>query len=103
MSDRLSTPIVAPAARAEAPPVPASPAIAERLMEEGLLGLVQIAAMLPPIRGKRVSTSSIFRWIVKGKHGIQLEAIRLHGSGYFSSKAALARFAAALTAAEARA
>lgn len=102
MTDRLSKPIVAPGARTDvAEPVsPVSAAVAARLMDEGLLSLVQIAAFLPPVRGKRVSTSSVFRWITKGKHGVKLEGIRLHGGGYFSSKAALARFAAAVTQAE---
>jgi hypothetical protein len=91
--------------RAGAPVEPPSPApsaaVAERLMAEGLLSLVQAAALLPPVRGKRVATSSIFRWIVRGKHGVRLEGIRLHGGGWWTSKAALARFAAAVTASEA--
>ncbi len=78
----------------------ASPEIAARLLDEGLISLVTAASLLPPIRGKRVSTSSIFRWIIRGKHGIKLEAVRLHGPGWHTSKPALARFAAALTHAE---
>jgi hypothetical protein len=68
-------------------------------MAEGLLSLVQAAALLPPVRGKRVATSSLFRWIIRGKHGVKLEAIQLHGPGWWTSKPAIARFAAAVTAA----
>lgn len=75
----------------------ADPAVAERLISEGLISLVTAAAMLPPVRGKRVSTSSIFRWIVRGKHGVKLEAVKISGEGFWVSKPALARFAAALT------
>jgi hypothetical protein len=44
-----------------------------------------------------VSTTSLFRWINVGKNGVHLEAIRLNGESYLTSKPALARFAAALT------
>lgn len=74
-----------------------SPTIAERLLDEGLISLSQAAELLPRVRGKRVSTSSLFRWIVRGKHGIKLDGVVLNGSGYWTSKAALARFASALT------
>jgi hypothetical protein len=77
-----------------------SPAIAERLISEGLVSLAEIAAMLPPVRGKKTSSSSVFRWIVHGKEGVKLEGIRLHGSGFWTSKPALARFASALTSAK---
>ena len=80
-----------------------SPELAERLIVEGLISLVAAAALLPPVKGKRVSTTSIFRWIVKGKSGIKLEAIRLHGSGFWTSRPAMARFASALTARESKA
>ncbi|HEX3152936.1 MAG TPA: DUF1580 domain-containing protein [Gemmataceae bacterium] len=100
----LSEPFITSwASRAERlEPVQPSAAVAERLITEGLISLVQAAATLPSVRGKRVSTSSIFRWIVKGKHGVRLEAIKMGGPGYWTSKPALARFAAALTAAESR-
>jgi hypothetical protein len=94
--NRLDTPFAAQAAR---PHVDAgtSPAMAERLMAEGLKSLVEIAASLPPVNGKRVSTSSILRWVLRGKSGVKLEAIRLHGGSWFSSMPAVARFASALT------
>jgi hypothetical protein len=78
-------------------PMP-SASVAERLLTEGLLSLVEASKLLPPVRGKRVSTSSLFRWIVRGKGKIKLEGVRLHGSGWWTSKAALARFASAITA-----
>ncbi len=96
----LDTPLSNGRMAARPDPVPTSAAVAERLMSEGLISLVTAAASLPPVRGKRVSTSSIFRWIVKGKHGVRLEATKLHGTGFWTSRPALARFAAALTAAD---
>jgi len=75
-----------------------SPDVASRLLDEGLISLTQAAALLPPVRGKRVAKSSLFRWCVKGKSGIKLEAVRLGGPGLWTSKAALARFASQLTA-----
>ncbi len=92
----LNTPFAAQAARPHVDPG-TSPALAERLLSEGLISLLTVAASLPPVRGKRVSTSSIFRWIIRGKSGIKLEAIRLHGGSWWTSQAALARFAASLT------
>jgi hypothetical protein len=93
----LKTPLAPHGARPIIDPGIVSPALAERLLTEGLISLVQAAAMLPPVRGKRVSTSSIFRWIVKGKHGVKLEAIKMGGTAYWTSKQAMARFASALT------
>ena len=40
--------------------------------------------------------STLIRWITKGSRGVRLEAIRL-GGRWFSSRAALQRFAKALT------
>lgn len=40
--------------------------------------------------------STFIRWITKGSRGVRLEAIRL-GGRWFSSRAALQRFAQALT------
>lgn len=74
-----------------------SPAMAERLISEGLIDLAAVAKLLPSVRGKRVSTSSILRWILRGKSGIRLEAVRLHGASWFTSTPAVARFAALLT------
>ena len=76
-----------------------SAAIAERLLSEGLITLADAAKLLPPTReGKPVSKSALFRWATRGKHGVRLEAIRLSGPGLFTSRPAIARFAAALTA-----
>jgi hypothetical protein len=74
-----------------------SPSIASRLLDEGLISLVEASKLLPRIRGKGVSTSSLFRWCTRGKCGVKLEFVRLHGSGLWTSKQAVARFASALT------
>ncbi len=78
-----------------------SPAVTEQLMAEGLINLAEAVAFLPRAHGKLVSTSSVFRWITRGKRGVHLEGLQLIGNGWFTSKAALARFASALTAREA--
>ncbi len=72
--------------------------MAERLMAEGLKSLEEIAESMPMVKGKRVSTCSVLRWVLRGKSGIRLEAIRLNGGRWFSSAPALARFASQLTA-----
>lgn len=77
-----------------------STSVAERLIDEGLLSISQARKLCPPVKGtnKYVSKSAIFRWIVEGKHGIRLEAIKMNGESFWTSKPALARFASALTA-----
>lgn len=82
------------------PPVHApgpSAAVAGRLLDEGLISLAQAAALLPPVRGRRVATSSLFRWVVQGKRGVKLEAVRAGGPGWWTSRPAVARFLAALS------
>jgi hypothetical protein len=71
--------------------------MAERLIGEGLKSLEEIAQSLPPIGGKRISTSSVLRWVLRGKAGVKLEAIRLHGGHWLTSMPALARFSSELT------
>jgi hypothetical protein len=97
--DRLTTPFAAYAATHPHVQIDrgVSAALAERLMAEGLKSLEEIAASLPPIRGKRISTSSVLRWCLRGKNGCKLEAIRCHGGMWFSSVPALARWSAELT------
>ena len=75
-----------------------NPDLAMRLMEEGLISLPQAAALLPPIRGKQVSVSAVFRWCIYGKKGVKLEFIKLCGTHLWTTRQALARFAAKLTA-----
>jgi hypothetical protein len=74
-----------------------SAALAERLMSEGLKSLEEIALSLPMVKGKRVSTSSVLRWCLRGKSGCRLEAVRCVGGQWFSSLPALARWSAELT------
>lgn len=74
-----------------------SPADAERLISEGLISLPDASAMLPPVHGRPTSVIAIVRWCRRGKSGINLEAVRLHGE-WWTSKPALARFVARVTA-----
>lgn len=71
------------------------------LRNEQLLTLTQAARMLPPSRrGRPVSLSCVYRWIldgVKTPHGrVRLEAIRA-GGRWLSSAEALQRFVEAQT------
>ena len=72
--------------------------MAKRLISEGLISLLEASKFLPPVRGRNVSTSSVFRWICRGKGGVKLDGIKLHSGLWWTSREALIRFAAALTA-----
>jgi len=78
-------------------------AVAVRLMggNEKLLPLGKACQFLNATRGERVATSTLCRWILRGKSGVRLDAVRLNGNGWLTSREALARFAAALSALEA--
>jgi len=67
------------------------------LCNEDLVGLAEAAAILPKTSGKKVSTSSLWRWITEGREGVRLEALRI-GGRYYTSRESLHRFGAALTA-----
>jgi hypothetical protein len=65
---------------------------------ETLLSISQAARLLPPGReGKPVHPSTVLRWILAGSGGVRLEARRM-GSRWVTSREALDRFSAALTA-----
>jgi hypothetical protein len=49
-------------------------------------------------RGQKASPSALCRWILRGKEGVRLDAVRLNGGGWWTSREALSRFAAALSA-----
>ena len=71
------------------------------LLDEQLLSFSQVARVLPPGRnGRPVAPSTVFRWVRDGVRGIRLEAIRI-GGRWLTTREAVARFSAALTAAEA--
>jgi hypothetical protein len=73
--------------------------IAERLRREGLMPISRAAKLVQARRGRRghVSTSTLIRWIVKGKAGVFLDGILFADEGWWTSAAALWRFAAQLT------
>ncbi len=67
------------------------------LLKEDLVELKDVPHLLP---GRRLTFSSVYRWAHPGpKRGQPLEVVRL-GARLFTSKQALARFAAASTAAD---
>ena len=75
-------------------------AIALRLSTEELLPLSKAAKLVPTDRGKRghASASALHRWIHFGKDNVFLDAMKI-GHGFFTSREALARFHAGVTAA----
>jgi hypothetical protein len=74
-------------------------AIAIRIRAEGPIPVSQAAKSVKAERGRRghVSASTLVRWILNGKEGVFLDGIRLSGETWYTSEAALARFAAALS------
>lgn len=65
------------------------------LQNEQILTFAEAAKTLPPLNGRRVHTSTIWRWARKGVQGIHLETRRL-GGRFVTSAEALERFTAAL-------
>lgn len=72
------------------------PDMVARLMDEGAVPVSRLLDALPAEKGTRRS-STLVRWIRCGKNGVRLEGFRGAGSGWYTSKAALARFLARLT------
>ncbi len=62
------------------------------LQNETLISFTQAAAYLPRRFGRKVHSSSIWRWARRGISGIQLECCRLRARFYTSAEA-LDRFA----------
>lgn len=75
-------------------------AATRRLLDgnEKLIPLGKACQFLNATRGQRVHTSSLSRWILRGKMGVRLDAIRMNGGGWWTSREALSRFAAQLSA-----
>jgi hypothetical protein len=68
-------------------------------INEDLLALPEAAKILPQRRqGRKVSTSSLYRWAKRGLKGVRLEVIQIGGTTA-TSKQALQRFCDRLTAA----
>ena len=75
-------------------------AIAERITSEGPIPVSQAAKLVPaerPGRHGHVAASTLIRWATVGKEGVYLDAVRLSGSTWYTSAAALLRFAAQLS------
>lgn len=66
---------------------------------ENLLTLTEAAKFIPPIDGKRVNISTLWRWCRRGLNGVRLEYIRI-GCRIVTSAEALNRFANALAEAD---
>ncbi len=58
-------------------------------------GLSDVAALLPRLHGKRLHSSTLWRWTTKGVRGVRLEYIGL-GGRLLTSVEAVVRFAAKL-------
>lgn len=65
----------------------------------GNMTLAEAARMLPRLRGKRVNTSTLWRWCRKGYSGIRLQYCRM-GRTITTSEMALQKFFTELAAAD---
>lgn len=79
--------------------------ITEIVAGDGLT-MGQVASLLPAHRGTaKATTSSVWRWVTAGARGVGGRVVRLEaakfGGRFLTSRQALARFAAALTSADA--
>lgn len=79
-------------------------AIVERMEGEDVLKVTQAAKLVHADRGRRgyCSAAALVAWILRGKRGIFLDGYRGSGKTWWTSREALRRFKAQLTAAEAR-
>lgn len=75
---------------------------ASRLSKESLLTLVQASAEMDKVHGRRISTHALRRWILTGRKGVYLDAIRLSGRSFLTSREAIFRFGAALAESESK-
>lgn len=64
--------------------------------DERLLTLTEAAKTLPRLNGKKIATTTLWRWATKGERGIRLENLRI-GRRIVTSVEALERFTVALT------
>jgi len=69
------------------------------LQHESIVSFAEAARFLPQISGKRLHTSTIWRWARRGLRGVTLEHAWL-GGRVFTSKEALTRFVNKLADAE---
>src|SRR5262245_7894342 len=76
-------------------------AITERIQKEGAITISEAAKMIRTERGSKTSTTALTRWIVHGKKGVHLDGAMMNGKGWWTSKKALFRFFAAVSAVEA--
>lgn len=74
--------------------------VVEKLEKEGVISVVEAAKMIPTNRGKRnrISAEAVVRWIKKGKGGIFLEGFQDAGKSWWTSREAVRRFFAQMTA-----
>lgn len=77
-------------------------AIAERLQADasGIVPVSKAARLVPTDRGRRgyCSANALVSWIVRGKRGVFLDGLKGPGKSWWTSKEAIARFLAALSA-----
>lgn len=68
-----------------------------RLIDEGLISLAEAASLLPRRRGNKPGCKTVWRWARHGYRGIKLEYV-CTPAGFTTSKQAVERFIAAVTA-----
>jgi hypothetical protein len=70
-------------------------ALSSRLVNEELFGLTELTKRLPKINGRRPAVCTLWRWCLKGIHGVRLEHVR-RGMMIATSLQAVDRFSAML-------
>jgi hypothetical protein len=74
-------------------------AIAQRLAGEERLTVAQAAKLVPSNASRRgyCSANALVKWIIVGKYGVYLDAVRAAGKTWWTSREALSRFMAAVS------
>jgi hypothetical protein len=61
------------------------------ISREDILSMTQATRCVPPLRGRQVAVSTLFRWSTAGLNGVRLETIQIGGTRCTSVQA-LQRF-----------
>lgn len=70
--------------------------------EQAAVPVAEVPAYLPPGRGgRRVNSSTVIRWCLRGVRGVRLESVVVGGRRY-TDRASIVRFIEATTAAHER-
>lgn len=72
----------------------------EGMVGEEWLSAPQAARLMPRARGRPVRAATVAGWIERGKRGVRLHGVRGPGKTWWTTRSAIARWLAELTALE---